>query len=190
MDMMISLNLQNKKALVVGGGKVACGKTKKLRAAGAEVTVISPFIVADLLSLDCEFQKRAYCDGDEDGYFIVIAATDDLELNRKLYENCDSKGILCQSVSSPSHFSVNASREKYGIGIAVTTGGRDPGFARHLAQELAESLDESVAARFEAHARLRAHLLARDIPIPQRRRLLRESLSLPPEEIDKIREEI
>ena len=103
------INLENKKVLVIGGGKVALKKIKKVLEYGADVTVVTDNIkeqsILELKNLKIEDNKKIENNKDEieklvKDFFLVISATDNEELNENIAEICDSKGILVNNVSS------------------------------------------------------------------------------------------
>ncbi len=186
MGLMVSLNICEKKALVIGGGEVALRKAKLLIRHGALVTVIAPKMNDRFEELTYNLKKRTYQPGDEEGFFVVVCATDDHALNKQVYDMCDKKGILCLSVGNASHFTVNASEKVEGICIGVTTNGKDPGFAKYLCTRLTEKIDEDMLQRFEAHAELRKAVLNKQIKNKDDHELLRRSLCMDTSEIKAI----
>src|SRR4030042_7064568 len=82
----ISLNIQGKKCVVVGGGHVAFRKVRMLLDSGADVTVISPTLHPDLVPLaerkTIHLIQRNYRSGDLKGALLVIASTDVKKTNR------------------------------------------------------------------------------------------------------------
>ena len=74
----IILDLTGRKALVVGGGRIAYRKAKALADEGAHVTVISPDFVDDFSSMpNSNLVQRTFEPGDTHGYQLVITATGD-----------------------------------------------------------------------------------------------------------------
>ena len=80
---MACLDLTGRSVLVVGGGPVAHEKIEGLLAAGADVTVVAPQIVADLVDLDLTLVRRGYRPKDLNGKFLVVAATSTTSVNRR-----------------------------------------------------------------------------------------------------------
>ena len=84
----ISLDLKGKKCLVVGGGQVALRKVRTLLEYGARVEVISPDLCQELRRLGGKgtvgVRPREYTQGDLEGALIVMAATDQREINTKV----------------------------------------------------------------------------------------------------------
>ena len=83
------IGLATRRAVVIGGGAVAARKVAGLLAARAAVTVVSPELVPELQALaesgSVSIVPRAYADGDLAGAFLVIAATDDPQVNREVW---------------------------------------------------------------------------------------------------------
>ena len=109
------VNLKDKKVLVIGGGKVAFKKISKIMEYEADITVIAENIAEEKLleleNLRIENNRKIENDNDEieklvKEYFLVIAATDNEELNENVAEICDSKGILINNVSSKTKMNV------------------------------------------------------------------------------------
>jgi precorrin-2 dehydrogenase/sirohydrochlorin ferrochelatase len=72
----IILDLTGRKALVVGGGRIAFRKAKALADEGAHVTVISPDFVTDFSAMpNTTFIQRLFQPGDTSGFQLVITAT-------------------------------------------------------------------------------------------------------------------
>ena len=78
---------------MVGGGKVGTRKVDTLLQCGARVTVVSPRAsrtLTDLASRNrIELKNRAYRDGDLDGMFLVIGATNDQSLNNRIHRDAE-----------------------------------------------------------------------------------------------------
>lgn len=188
MGLMVSLDLTGRQVLVIGGGRIAYHKTIKLMENGAQVTVIAPTVVESFLGLDCIVQRRAYRQGDETGFFMVICATDDAALNRQIYEDCNRAGILCVSVSNPSHCSMSATAEKGGISVSVSTVGQNPGFAKHLCEQFVGAIDGELLGRFNAHTKLRKAVMDDRVGTQDKQGLLRRALHMSAEDIEGIME--
>lgn len=135
----VLLNLKGKKIIVVGGGKVAERKALPLLRSGAKVTVISPECTERLkkenLRKHIQYVPRRYKKGDLKNAFLVIAATDSAETNRKISEdapylvNVVDKPLLC-------NFIVPSVVRRGPLTIAVSTSGISPSLARTIRKEL------------------------------------------------------
>lgn len=87
----ITLNIENRKCVIIGGGKIAYFKAGPLLEAGAEVTVVSPEICTSFQVLEKEGKIRVLLkEVEETDYkdaFLIIVATNSTEVNERVYEN-------------------------------------------------------------------------------------------------------
>lgn len=134
------LNLRDRKCVVVGGGAVAERKVRALLECEASVTVISPELSPGLglLRSQADFLLRLYQEGDLEGAFLAIAATDDREVNRQVAGEARRKGVLVNVVDDPDYcdFIVPSVVRRGELSVAISTGGRSPALARKVREAL------------------------------------------------------
>ena len=146
------VNLKDKKVLVIGGGKVAFKKISKIMEYEADITVIAENIaeekLLELKNLKIENNRKIGNNKDEikklvKEYFLVIAATDNEELNENVAEICDSKGILINNVSSKTKMNVmfGGIVKNDEFQIAVSTSGKNCRRSRAMKSEIQKILD-------------------------------------------------
>ncbi len=85
------VDLNGKRAVIVGGGKIALRRAAVLLSFGAAVTLIAPECPA--VPQGAVFCKRAYRAGDLDGAFLAVAATDCRAVNRRVGQDAKAAGI-------------------------------------------------------------------------------------------------
>lgn len=133
------INLCGKQCVVVGGGKVAERKVLTLLDSGAAVKVISPALTYVLEKQKDKGRirhiRRNYRSGDLKGAFLVIAATSDERINRKV---SDDAPCLVNVVDKPemANFIVPSVVNRGPMTIAVSTSGASPAIARAVRKEL------------------------------------------------------
>ena len=135
----ILLNIQDKKCLVVGGGNVAWRKVCSLKEAGARVTVVSPEFCPEMgKETGIERIQQKYEEGFLDGVSVVVASTDDEEVNKKVYYDAVKRGILVNVVDRPEFcsFIVPATISRGDLNISISTGGASPALARNIRESL------------------------------------------------------
>ena len=138
------LDIKGKKCLVAGGGKVAERKVNSLLKCGAEVSIVSPNLTKRLRGLSSKgktkFLKGEFKEKCLKDMFLVIGATDNDEVNFKVYESANKKNILVNIVDSPElcNFIVPSVVERGALTIAISTGGKSPALAKKLRKELEE----------------------------------------------------
>ena len=85
------LDLTGQKAVIVGGGTIACRRAEVLTRFGAQVTVIAP--TCNNLPPDATWLERGYQPGDLEGCALAVAATNDREVNRQVGLDAKALGI-------------------------------------------------------------------------------------------------
>ncbi len=149
----IALKIKGKKAVVVGGGKVAQHKTGTLLEAGAKVTLISPDTTEELRQLakaaKIKWLKRCLEKSDIFGASLVIAATNDASLNKQVSLWAKEAKIAINVVDGPvwSDFISPALLKKDKALIAVYTDGKDPVLSRDLKNYLGDKWNDFLRYR-------------------------------------------
>ncbi len=147
------INLENKKILVIGGGKVAAKKIEKILEYGADITVVTENVVEEkLLKLEnVKIENNQKIENDKakieklvKGYFLVIAATDDEELNENIANVCDSNGMLINNVSSKVKMNAmfGGIVKNSEFQIAISTSGKNCKRSRAMKSEIQKVLDK------------------------------------------------
>jgi len=134
-------NITGRRAVVVGGGKVAARRAKTLITCGAHVTVISPSFDPSLDEPGMEGVKRLsrpYRKGFMEGVALVVAATDDRNVNREVGLEAKKLGIPVSVADAPEEctFLFPSLVERDGVVAAISTGGRSPSLCRRLTNRL------------------------------------------------------
>lgn len=140
----VSLDLQNRNCLVVGGGSVGTRKVATLLDCDAKVTVVSPeatprlTVLADNRSI--LWIKRSFKSSDLAGMFLVIGATNDDSLNLQISREAQKINILCNIADRPAacNFILPSIVCRGDLCIAISTSGRSPAYAKKLRQDLEE----------------------------------------------------
>ena len=146
------IKLTGRRCVVIGGGPVGLEKVEGLLACGAEVTLIAPEAVKALRTYADEgsitWERRTY-EGRQDleGVFIAIAATDDTDLNIRVYEDAEKRAMLVNIVDVPPlcNFILPAIVRHGPLAIAISTAGASPALAKRLKREIGELYGEPYA---------------------------------------------
>jgi len=179
---IICVNLQDQPVCVVGGGNVAARKIEALLAAGAIVHVIAERLCEDLREKLTEpaltgrlvWHAGCYRRNLPAGARLVIACTDDREVNRQVRADCRISRVLCNVVDDPElcDFIVPAVRQVGGVQIAVSTGGASPTVARDLAEHFVAQMDPSLADLVQLLAQVRPEVQTRISDASRRKEFL------------------
>ena len=177
----IFLKVEDRKCLVVGGGKVAARKVTLLHRAGARITVVSPVVCEEVRALLGQgvitHVAREFQDEDLDNCVLAIAATDEKTVNRRVSELADAQRIPVNAVDSPDlcSFIMPSIIDRSPVQIAVSTGGASPVLARLLRTRL----ESFIPAAYGRLARLvddyREHVKQR-FKVPDQRRYFWENI--------------
>src|SRR6188472_3166807 len=146
------LRLTGRRCLVVGGGDIGLEKVEGLLACDADVTLIAPVAHPELESLaaegSIEWEKRDYAGAaDLEGVFMVIASTDDTEINIKVYDDAEKRAMLVNIVDVPPlcNFILPAIVRTGPLAIAISTAGASPALAKRIKAQVAEEYGEPYA---------------------------------------------
>lgn len=97
----ISINVTNKKILLIGGGKVATHKAVIMARFVNNVTVVSPEFTEEIRQLPFTFIQKRYEKSDLAGAFLVYVCTGDHELNARVKSDAEELGILTSVCDAP-----------------------------------------------------------------------------------------
>ncbi|MBT8339743.1 MAG: bifunctional precorrin-2 dehydrogenase/sirohydrochlorin ferrochelatase [Desulfatitalea sp.] len=162
----ICLDIRNRRCLVVGGGQVGTRKVRTLLSCGARVTVVSPQISDALSRLARQdrivWQPRVYRSSDLEGIFLVIGATDEAVLNRRIHRDAEQAGRLCNIADQPHlcNFILPAVIQQGDLMLAVSTAGKSPAFAKHLRKKLQAQFGPEYATFLDLMGAVRHRLLS------------------------------
>ena len=172
----IFARVDGRRCLVVGGGEVAARRIRQLLSAGARITVVAP---------ELDAQVRAYADNASvtlveasfepnaiEGCFLVVAATDDREVNRAVFEAAEAAGRLVNVVDQPDlcNYITPAIVDRSPIVIAISSGGRAPVLARTLRARLETLIPTGFGLLGDLMGRLRERSRRRFPDVDDRRR--------------------
>lgn len=166
--------------VVVGGGEEAEFKVEILTSLGVAPLVVSPRVTPGLERMesagDVEIRLEEYAVAVVAGVGLVVAATDDEELNRRIAADARRVGAMVNVVddASESDFIAMALARAGDITVAVSTAGRSPAFASALRDRIQNLLDTGFAEHLEYFAAVRELLLGITEDFRQRVRIWRE----------------
>ena len=176
----IYLDLTGRRVVVVGAGPVAVRKVQTLFEAGARVVVIAkklhPVFEQTWGSLDLEVIIDNYCKPYLTGAVLAIAATNNPDLNSRIYKDCQELEILCNVVDVPDlcDFFVPAMVTRGKLQIAIGTDGVCPAYARKLRQKLEEIFTDTHGQFLDQLAALRKQIIAEIDEPDQRKEVLQK----------------
>ena len=163
----VFLDLSGRIVVVVGGGAVATERAARLAACGARVRLVSPEVLPALGEMVsdgriAEHHARGYEDGDLDGAVLVIAATDDADVNRRVRDDARAMGAEANVADDPggSTAVIPAVVRQGDLALAITTGGASPVLARRIREDLQQHFGPGWAGLIDLLAETRDELIA------------------------------
>jgi precorrin-2 dehydrogenase / sirohydrochlorin ferrochelatase len=145
------LRLTGRRCVVVGGGDVGLEKVEGLLACDARVVLVAPTAVPELEELaaegSIEWLRREYRSGDLDGTFVAIAATDETDVNIRVFEDAERRAMLVNVVDVPPlcSFILPAIVRTGPLAIAISTAGASPALAKRIKRQIADEFGEEYA---------------------------------------------
>lgn len=160
---------------MVGGGSIACRKARLLFNAGATLYLVSPYLCDEMLRIITEFsisvEKRPFQPSDLEGMALVIAATDQLEVNQRVAEMASAQQTPVNVVDQPELCTVimPAIIDRSPVMVAVSSGGAAPVLTRNLRTRLEGLLPQGLGKLATLSARFRQKVKARFKHLSERR---------------------
>jgi siroheme synthase-like protein len=146
------LKLKGRRCLVVGGGDIGLEKVEGLLACDADVTLVAPVAHPELEEMAKEgsiaWERREYAGAaDLEGVFMVIACTDDTDVNIAVFDDAEKRAMLVNIVDVPPlcNFILPAIVRSGPLAIAISTAGASPALAKRMKREIAETYGEPYA---------------------------------------------
>jgi len=167
----IVVEMTGRRCLVIGGGAVAERKIAGLLEVGAEVTVISPKVTEAIShwskNNSIQLTARCYQNGDLSGHELVFVATDDADVNDRVYQEGKSCGAWVNAADDPARcdFILPAVIRRGDLTVAVSTGGASPAATRAIREELEGYFSEDYARLVQAAAEVRAELKEKSLSV-------------------------
>jgi precorrin-2 dehydrogenase / sirohydrochlorin ferrochelatase len=160
----IFMKLRGRRCLVVGAGTVAEPKITSLLEADATVKVVAPQATEQVKSWAREsriqWEQRPFRESDIEDCFLVVSATNSVQVNETVYREAEAHGVLCNAVDDPDRcdFYYPAVVRRGPFQIAISTAGYSPALAQRLRRELEEQFGPEYSGWVEQLGRERTQL--------------------------------
>jgi precorrin-2 dehydrogenase/sirohydrochlorin ferrochelatase len=178
----IFLKIAARPCTVVGAGNLAEAKIDSLLAAQAKITVIAPEarprVVEMAAAGEIEWLRRNYAAGDLNSQFLVVAATDNPNVNRAVFKEATENDILCNAVDDPPFcdFYFPSVVRRGDLQIAISTAGASPALAQRLRKEINAQLPLDLGDWLNDLGNLRREVTQIE-PLNEERKLLLHQLA-------------
>ncbi|MFC3041440.1 NAD(P)-binding protein [Virgibacillus xinjiangensis] len=178
----LMIDLNEKQAVIVGGGLVAARRAQTLLEGGAKITIVSPDI-HEILQSEWEkgrllWEQKQFEPGDLDDAFLIIAATNQPEVNESVIQAAPPNTLVNAAadakrgnVEFPSFF------RRGNLSISVSTNGASPGLSSKIKVELQQEYNEDYEAYVDFLAESRKLIKHSPLEPEHQRFLLKELLA-------------
>lgn len=183
----INLNLDEIEVTVIGGGEIAYRKCKNFITFGIKIKVISINFIDKFKNIESKIEMihDTYNEEYIKSSFIVVAATNNREINKKIGVYCRENGKLVNVVDdiNLSNYTVPAYIKRGDLIISISTGGKSPSLSRKIKDELKEKYDESYEEYINLLGIAREKILKKYDLISERKKLLNSLVNLSLEDL-------
>ena len=177
----IMVDLCGKRVLIVGGGETAARKAAQLQDFGAEIIVVAKELKAafpkEASIIVRSFQSSDIEDNDSD-IFLVIAATDDREVNQEVSGLSKKYRIPVNVVDDEPlcSFTFPAVLRDRDVVVSVSSGGKSPLVTQYVKNKIGEALPEHIGEINDEMGKLRKRIRASVPGQKERKRIYKEEL--------------
>lgn len=183
----VNIELQDLEITIIGGGEVAYRKCINFLRFEKTVKVVSNNFIDkfDGLKDKIEIIKDIYKEEYIKNSFIVVAATNDKEVNKIIGIYCRENGKLVNVVDDIklSNFTVPSYIKRGDLLISVSTGGKSPSLSSKIKKELEETYDDSYEEYINLLGQIRKEIINNNEDISLRKKKLNELINLNLEEL-------
>ena len=187
----INLNIDKMKITIIGGGKVAYRKAANFLNFNKTVTVVSNEFIEEFEEIKekIEMIHDKYDKKYIEDSFVVVAATNDKQINHEIGVYCNQKGKLVNVVDDKelSNFTVPSYVKRGELLLSISTGGNSPSLSAKIKRELEEKYDESYGEYIELLGLARKKIIEENKDIKERRKKIKALIDL---SIDELKEKI
>lgn len=168
-DLMVQLDVTDRRCLVVGGGPQAVARARTLLDAGAAVEVLAVDPSMPLRALADEgrltLSVGGYRPGDLAGAFLAVVTLEDATDAQALWAEAEDRGVLVSTLDDVAHchFAAPAMVRRGDLKLAVATAGRAPALAKRLRQQLEAQLGPEYGELVDVLHAARAQALPREV---------------------------
>ncbi len=174
------VKLDEKKVLIIGGGEEGLKKTQILHEFGAEITLISKDALKEAIELASRYEEREFRDTDitDEDYDLIVASTDDRELNKRISILAKYKHIPVNIVDDEKlcSFIFPAIVKDKDVVCAVSSGGKSPYITQYIKALLNKVLPRDIGEINDRMGEYRKQAKKDFDVAAQRRRFLKRKL--------------
>lgn len=186
----INLKLEDMEITIIGGGDVAYRKCKNFLEFGKKVKVVSKGFIDKFYDIEANIEliEDIYKEEYIKSSFIVVAATNDRNINEEIGIYCRNNGKLVNVVDNIElcNYTVPSCIRRGDLLLSISTGGKSPSLSSKIKKELEEKYDDSYEEYINLLGECRVNIIKNYDDIKERRRILNQLVKLSLEELREV----
>lgn len=188
----INLEIKDLEITIIGGGEVAYRKCKNFLDFGKKIKVVSKDFIDKFAEIEnsIEIIRDEYREEYIIRSFIVVAATNNKEINKKIGIYCRNSGKLVNVVDDIelSNYTVPSYIRRGDLLISISTGGKSPSLSAKIKKDLELQYDDSYEEYLNLLGEIRQKVIKKYNDISQRKKVLNNLVNLKLDELRHINE--
>jgi uroporphyrin-III C-methyltransferase / precorrin-2 dehydrogenase / sirohydrochlorin ferrochelatase len=175
----VFINIKDKPVTIIGGGDIALRKVRLLIKVGPKITVISKVICRELKELltqhNHQIIQKSFQVSDLKAPILIIAATNNIKINKQISILAQKKNILINVVDQPQlcTFTMGSIIERDSLVVSISSGGKAPVLVRSIREKIETLIPQSYSELVSFSGNLRS-IVKRKIKSGIKRRIFWE----------------
>lgn len=169
----LCINLEDKRFLVVGYGRIAKRKLKAISEFTSNIKIITKELTEEELGKGIEFVNKCFDEKDLEGVDFVITATGSREQDEAIVAACKSRGIPVNAADDRDEcdFFLPGIIKRGDLVVSVSTSGKSPAYSRHLREQIEDIIPDNIEKILDILGKLRNTLPSKVEPQVERSKI-------------------
>lgn len=156
----LCINLEDKRFLVVGYGRIAKRKLKAISEFTSNIKIITKDPTEEELGKGIEIVNKCFDEKDLEGVDFVITATGNREQDEAVVASCKAKGIPVNAADDREEcdFFLPGIIKRGDLVVSVSTSGKSPAYSRYLREQIEDMIPDNIEKVLDILGELRKSL--------------------------------